>query len=258
MKRYCIGPVILIVLCSVGAAEAKQKNFTLIVDPPDARIRLTFGNGSKDQIYASPARISASLPDDRDAKKKVTVEITRDGFRPKLLQVQDILGDQTLKVALEKIRTRLKFEMVAPDQSSDLRIKNNAAILSLRINEQQMEMSLLNKSAQPVKILWERAGFQDIDNEPLRMMHAGIPYEDRNRVLPFQQIMPYMTLSQIIFPVDRVRFNAQKKQYETISLFPLQDPERLKGKIFELLIPVEINSAIVPFRFKIKIDVIQY
>jgi hypothetical protein len=256
MKHYCIGLAIFIAVSAGSAAEAKQKSFMLVVDPPDARIRLTFGSGLKGQEYSSPARISVSMPD-RDEKKKIAVEITRDGYEPKSLPVQDILGDQTLKVALKKIRARLKFQMIAPEKSSDLRIKNNDAILSLRINEQQLEMSLLNKSAHPIKVLWERASYQDMDSQSHRLMHKGIPYEDRNRVLPSQQIMPYMTLNQIIFPVDQVRFNVQKKLYEPASLFPLQDPGRLKGKNLELFIPVEINSTIVPFRFKIKVDVIR-
>lgn len=85
-------------------------------------------------------------------------------------------------------------------------------------------------------------------------MHSGIHYEERNRSFPYQTVMPFMTIYQAVMPVDLVVHDQQKKGLESQPLFPADAGERMKGKTFELTIPIEVeNKGVVPYTFKVKV-----
>ena len=254
MKRLIVLWVALLALSVTAYAADQQKKLTLTVDPPDAAITVLSGSDLKELSYRSPAKISARLPHDQDLARKAVIMISRERYKTVTIPLRNVRDGDVLKIRLEKeVRTALQFRMLAPAQSDDIRIKDGRVNLALIIDEKQLQMTMTNTSPQPIHILWERASYTDVNRTSHRVMHPGIRYEDRNRSLPLQRIMPFMTVTQAVIPVDLVQANSQKKTAETAPLFPLQTLDRIKGKDFELFIPVLIGTEIVPYRFRIKV-----
>ncbi len=245
--------LVTVLAFSVPAFGNDRKTFTVSVDPPDAAIRVVSGNDLKEQLYRSPATITAIVPGDRELAKKAVMEISRDRCKPAIIPVRSIRNGEVLKIRLEKsVRKSLRFSLVAPTQSPDLEIKDSRITMGLRIDEQQMQLSLTNNTPNAIRVLWERAGYTDVNNQFHRIMHPGIRYQDRNHSLPSQSVMPYMTLHQQIISVDHVVYNPQKKDFEPLPLFALEKTDSLAGKTFEVVIPVAMDSQVVPYRFRVK------
>jgi hypothetical protein len=254
MKRWLISLAVVLVVTALAAASDTRKTFTLSVDPPDALIRVVSGSALNEQRHRSPATITASVPEDRELAKKAVVEITRERYKRVVIPLRNIRDGEVLKLRLEKDGSKtLKFRMVAPAQSGDIRIKDANVDLSFVLNEKQMNMTLTNRTSHPIHVVWQRAVYTDAANTPHRVMHPGIRYEDRNRSFPFQTIMPYMTVHQAVIPVDNVKTSLQKKIEETGPLFPVETLSRLSGKELNLLIPIQIDKDVVQYNFKIKI-----
>ncbi len=239
---------------SVSAFAADRKTFKISVDPADATIRVVSGDDLKEQTYRSPATITATVPRDRELAKKAVVEISRERCKPAIIPVRNIRDGESLKIRLEKsVRKGLKFALVGPTQSPDIEIKDNRVTIGLRIDEQQMQISLKNNTADVIRVLWERAGYIDVDSKFHRLMYPGVRYQDRFQSLPPQPVMPFMTLHQPLIPVDLVTYNPQKKTTEPMPLFSLNNANSLAGKVFEVLIPVAMNAEVVAYRFTIKV-----
>jgi hypothetical protein len=142
-----------------------------------------------------------------------------------------------------------KFILVSPTRSDILRIRDGQVKIDMILDERQMQMSLTNTTAFPIRILWQRAGYTDLAGQYHRVMHPGIKYDDRNRSFPYQTVMPFMTIHQPVLPVDMVLTD-----HTTRPLFPQEDIVRFKGRTFELLLPIEIeNKGVVPYTFRIQV-----
>jgi hypothetical protein len=211
------------------------------------------GSDLKEQQYRSPVRIRAFLPLDRRLAGRAVVRIMRDRFKPKVMPLANIADGEMLRVNLEK-EFRLRFRMTGREKSDELRIRDKAVSLVLRIDEQRMMMSLTNRTSRVMNVLWQRASYTDVNNRIHRIMHPGIRYEDRYGSFPLQQVMPYVTLHQAVIPVDNVALDPEKKAFEILPLFrnPLN---KLGGKELKVVIPIEIESRIVPYTFRVKVDV---
>ncbi len=253
MKRSIIGIIILLASAACASAADAPKNFSITVDPPDARIKVISGTELKEQQYKSPARIEAFLPKNLELAKRAVIEITRDRFKPKVIPLINISDGEVLKVTLEK-EFLLKFRMVGTQQSDDIQIRDGKVSIELRLDEQQMQMNLKNNTPNVINILWQRASYTDVNNRTHRIMHSGIRFEDRDSSFPLQKIMPYVTLHQALIPVDSVALNPRKKTFEIGPLFA--DPKSLNGKEVNVVIPIEIDAKVVPYSFKVKINVL--
>lgn len=259
MKRIGLTLGVLLLLSMPAAAEDRQKQFTILVVPPDAGITVISGsalsrNGLKEQVYRSPAMIKAMVPGDPELIKKAVVKITRDRFKPKILPLETINDGDVLKVDLEK-EFRLRFRMIRPRQSNDILIRDRQVLFGLRVDEENLQMSLTNNTAAVIRILWQRASYTDVHNRTHRIMHAGIPFENRFNSFPFQDVMPFVTLHQVLIPVQNVVLNPQRKEFEVLPMFP-EAGKDLSGKEFKVHIPVEIDGRVVPYSFGVKVDVI--
>jgi hypothetical protein len=259
MKRHLIYVCAVMLLC--GCISDRTKRFTLVVDPPDADIRVVSGNDLKELRYRSPAEITAGLPNDTILEKKAMLEITRDKYKPVVLALRDIKDGDNLRIKLEKaVRYRLKYRLLNPVPSDEIKFQDKVVSVSLIVEDRRFLLNLTNLTSSELKVLWDRAEYTDVKNRQHRLMYSGIRYQDRNNPLPSQLVPPHGSLQEAVMPTSSVVYSQQTKTYENLPLFPLdsESAASLKGKIFYLFIPMGIDRQILPYNFKIEIaDVIK-
>ena len=259
MKRHLIYVCAVMLFC--GCISDRTKRFTLVVDPPDADIRVVSGSDLKESRYRSPVEITAGLPHDTVLEKKAVLKITRDKYKSVVMALRDIKDGDNLNIKLEKaVRYRLKFRLLSPVPSDEIKFQDKVVSVSLIVEDRQFHLNLANLTSSELKILWDRAEYTDIKNRQHRLMHSGIRAQDRNNPLPSQSVPPHDSVQESVMPTNSVVYSQQAKAYENLPLFPLDSESAagLKGKIFYLFIPMGIDRQIFPYNFKIEIaDVIK-
>jgi len=206
--------------------------------------------------YRSPAKITVRIPKDSGLVVKNVVEISKDTYKPWKIQLRDIKEGEVLNIKLDKVVAyRLKYRLISPMPSDEIKFKDKILSLSFMIGEQSFQMSLANLTTYALKILWDRAEYTDVNNRAHRLMHSGIRPQDRNNPIPAQTVPAQGSIQQTVMPISSVIFSQEKKAYENFPLFPLDSDMAagLKGRVFYLFIPVEIDRQIVPYNFKIEI-----
>lgn len=254
MKRYFV--VVCVVFFLSGCASGVKKRFTVVTDPPDASIRVVSGSGLSEDTYESPAKIKVRLPKDSRLLAKNILEVSRDSYKPKKMQLRDIKDDETLTIKLDKVvHYALKYRLLNPGRSDEIKFEDRIISISFSVADQAFQMNLTNLTPYPIRILWDRTEYTDVNNRQRRLMHSGVRYQDRSNPIPAQVVPPKGALQQSVMSVDSVFYNAEKKAYENKPLFPLDSDiaAELKGRVFYLFIPVEIERQIIPYNFKIEI-----
>ncbi len=250
MKKFLIIACALAVAAGCGA----KKHFTVVTDPPDAEI--TVISGDDEQKFAAPARVTARIPSDPELTVKSRMEVKRDKYKTKIISLASIEDGQEVRVKLEKIvHYRFLFKLMSPQQSDDLKYRDRVLAASFSVQERQFEVAIQNFSPKPLKILWEQASYGDYVNRQHRLMHSGVKMQDRSNPIPLQMIQPGEMLKQMIFPVDLVSYSQEKKAYENKILFPVDSDlaQALKGRVFYLFLPVEMDRQIIPYNFRFQI-----
>lgn len=254
MKKGLLFAMMLFVVA--GCAGGVKKNFTVVTDPPDADIKIVSEADRTEQKYSSPARIMVKLPKDHRLQAKISVEVSRDAYKPWKVSLRDVREGETLNVKLEKIvHYLLKYRMIGPVQSEEMKFQDKIISISLGVNDRSFLMSLTNLTQHELKILWDRAEYTDVNNRPRRLMHAGVRFQDRNNPIPAQVIPARGSVQQAVMPATSVVYSEEKKAYENLPLFPLDSETAalLKGRVFYLFIPIEIDRQIIPYNFKFEI-----
>lgn len=260
MKKYLI--IALLCLLASGCTSAViTKNIKVIADPPDSDISVVSGVDLQKQKYRSPAAITVAVPKDPALASKAMLEVSRDKYKLKTIPLRHINDGDTIRVKLEKIITyQLKYRLLVPAQSDEIKFQDKAISISFTIGEQAFQMGLTNRGSQPLKIRWQSAEYTDVHGQPRRLMHSGIPYPERNNPIPDQVVLPGKSLQEAVTPIENVSVSPQTRGYVVKPLF-VRDGDGaagLKGKIFNLFIPIEIDRQIIPYNFKIEIvDVIK-
>jgi hypothetical protein len=259
MRRHMIFACAVIML--FGCISERTKRFTLVVEPPDADIRVVSGSDLKELQYRSPAEITAVLPNDTVLEKKAMLEITRAKYKPVVLALRNIKDGDNLSIKLEKaVQYRLKCRLLSPVPSDEIKFQDKVVSVLLIVEDRQFHLTVVNLTSSELKILWDGAAYTDVKNRQHRLMHSGIRYQDRNSSLPSQPVPPHGSVQEAVMPTSSVVYSPQTKTYENLPLFPLDSESAagLKGKIFYLYIPVRIDRQIFPYNFKIEIaDVIK-
>jgi len=253
MKKGLLFAMTLLLFSGCGGL---RKNFTVVTDPPDADIKIVSESGRTEQKYRSPARITLRAPKDHRLQAKISVEVSRDAYKPWKVLLRDIREGETLNVKLEKIvHYLLKYRMIGPVQSEEIKFQDKIVSISFSVNDRSFLMSLANLTQQELKILWDRAEYTDVNNRPRRLMHSGVRYQDRNNPIPAQVIPARGSVQQVVMPATSVVYSEEKKAYENLPLFPLDSEmaAELKGRVFYLFIPIEIDRQIIPYNIKIQI-----
>jgi hypothetical protein len=254
MKKYLV--LVCALLLASGCASGMKKSFTVIADPPDSDIKVVSGSDLAVEQYRSPAKISVRIPKDSRLLVKNVVEISKAAYKTQKIQLRDIKDGEVLNIKLDKVVAyRLKYRLISPVQSEEIKFRDNILSLSFMIGEQSFEMNLENLTTYPLKIMWGSADYTDVNNRAHRLMHSGVRYQDRNNAIPPQIVPARGSIRQTVMPISSVVYSQEKKAYENFPLFPLDSDMAalLKGRIFYLLIPVEIDRQIIPYNFKIEI-----
>ncbi len=259
MKRYVIA-IVLVALTAAGCASTTAKNFKVFADPADSVISVMSGPGLNESKYRSPATIHAEVPTDPALAARAVLEVKRENYKPMTIALRDIQNGQALNIKLEKIirdmvRYRLTYRLVSPVASQTLQYKDSNISVSFAVSEQEFQMRIENLTFHELKILWERAQYTDVHKQTYRLMHSGIRFQDRHDPIPDQALRAHSALQEAVIPVGKVIFSQQKKTYDVQPLFTLNNDTAagLKGEVFNLFIPIEVNRAIIPYNFKIEI-----
>jgi hypothetical protein len=127
--------------------------------------------------------------------------------------------------------------------------------VAFTVGEQSFNMRFDNLSNRDVKILWERAAYSDVNNQTHRIMPSTVRFPDRNNPIPDQIVLARSSVQEAVIPITNVFLSQAKKGYDIHPLFPLNSDlaAGLKGRSFNLFIPVEVDRAIIPYNFSIAI-----
>lgn len=233
-----------------------SKNFKVITNPADASIKVLSAATQTEKQYSSPAQIEAELPSNPVLASKTVLEVSKEKYKPVTIPLAHIGNGDTLMIKLEKIVAyELKYKLLGPTVAEDLKFKDKFIAIELSVEEKSFLMNLTNVGTEPLKIRWQSAEYTDIFGQPRRLMHSGISYQNRNNAIPDQEVAPGQSLRESVTPIENVVVASQGK-YEVKPLLKV-DPANataLKGKSFNLFIPIEINRQIIPYNFKIEIS----
>jgi hypothetical protein len=250
----------LAAILATGCSSPATINFKVFADPPDSIIKVISGSDLKEQKFSSPAAVTVKVPSDPSLASKAILEVQRENYQPKIIALKDIKPGETLNIRLEQIiqnlgKYSLKYRMKAPEMSNELRFRDQVIAIAFTIGDQSFDISFSNLTDHDVKILWDRSEYSDVNHQAHRIMPSTVRFPDRNDPLPDQIVLAKSSIKEDVIPIANVFLSPQRKGYDIHPLFPLYSDVAagLKGKSFNLFIPVEVDRAIIPYNFKIEI-----
>jgi hypothetical protein len=129
--------------------------------------------------------------------------------------------------------------------------------------DDQLGFDLLNKSASPVRILWDDAAYVDITGQGRRVIHSGVKLADRNSPQAPSVIPSKGRLNDIVYPSDHVSYYGNWSQRPMFPClregYACTDPERRlvaahTGLDYRVLLPVEVGKETYPYTFVFKVN----
>jgi hypothetical protein len=171
-----------------GCISERTKRFTLVIDPPDADIRVVSGSDLKELRYRSPAEITVGLPKDTVLEKKAVLEITRDKYKPVVLALRNIKDGDTLRIKLEKaVSYRLKFRLltctVGCDQFQD------KVVRLTHCRDRRFHLNLANLTPPSSRFLGPR-GIHDVKNRQHRSCTQASAIRTETTPCPPSRFLP--------------------------------------------------------------------
>jgi len=128
--------------------------------------------------------------------------------------------------------------------------------------QEDITFSILNKSDQTMKLIWDDAGFIEPDKSLTKIMHVGVKYADRNNSMPPSIIPRHGKLEDLATPVDRIywregyysKYGSSPGGWENKGIFPwftttmpadsfLIANKKYVGSNVGLLLPLEIEGV---------------
>jgi len=252
--------VFLLVALLAGCSSPIQKQFNVLTDPQDSEIKLISSHGKQEQLYRSPAAITVEVPEDRRLAARMFLDVRKESYHPKTIPLTSISDGDTLMVKLQKIHVQsgnqLFYRLLRPIASAELQFQDKIVAISFAVQEQWFQIDLKNTSSSPITIHWEQSEYTDVYTRGHRLMHSGIHYQNRNNPIPSQLVQPGKSIHQTIIPISNVFLQDTSKGYQIKPLFKIEKDmgAGLKGKTFNIFIPVEINRQIIPYNFTIEIQ----
>jgi hypothetical protein len=254
MKKILVLAAALI--AAAGCAPAvKERQFTLIVDPPDAQIEVIGQGGQPAKPYRSPARIS--IPADQAAAAQSRIVISRKDYKSTVLQLKNMQGDSSIRIKLLKaVQYRLKYSLAGPVNAPDLTFRDNILAVTITPRDLNFDLKIENLAGKPIAMLWDMADYTDARYQRHKIFPSTIKAEERGGRIPAQTIPAGGSLQVSVTPVDALSY-AGEKGYVIKPLFELDNDSALslKGKTVSIFLPIQIDRAIIPnYIFKIKIE----
>jgi len=132
---------------------------------------------------------------------------------------------------------------------------------------------LSNKTSHSIKIIWDETSYVDENGLGHRTMHSGVKYTDRNNPQPPTVVVRKGSVNDVVISSDNVywregyygKYASTPGGWEQLSLFPdyrsglggnqlKSEAEKFKGKTFQLLLPLQIESTVNDYIFTFKIN----
>jgi hypothetical protein len=164
-------------------------------------------------------------------------------------------------------KTQYVFTMTKPNQSVANTFEDEFIKIMFAISPESLRFSLTNKSDNPIKLKWNESAYVDANSESHRVMHAGVRYIERDKELPPTIIPPNAKVSDLVIPVDQVRFGTNKwyesqtdRHWYQKPLFPKPDKKEAsayKGRSFSVFFPLEIDGQVKNYTFTFTIEITQ-
>ncbi len=248
---------LFLLVCALALAAGcavPMKRFSVVVEPPDAEITVIPGGDRPAQKVQSPATIS--IPAEQDATPIARMEVRREGYRPKTVNLAALSDGQAISIQMEKrVHYSLKLRLAGPQISDDLRYRDRLIAASFAYQDRQIDISLQNVSGKQLKILWERAEYLDHLNKSYRMIPTTVRPQDRNNAINPQLIGPGETVTVGVIPVSSIYFSQQKRAYEYKPLMPVDTDAApaLQGRSVYLFLPIEMDRQIIPYNFRLEV-----
>jgi hypothetical protein len=255
MKRILILALALAV--TAGCASGVKKQFTLIVDPPDAQITVIARADQPGASYHSPANISVHIPDNRSTAAQSRVVISRENYKTAVLLLSSVQGSSVRIKLAKALQYRLKYRLLTPVRSDELAFQDRILAVRIMPREQHIDLKIDNLTQKPLTILWDTASYTDASSRQHQIIHSGIKLENRAQRVPPQTIPPGGTLQEWVMPESAIEYLGKKEGYVTKPLFVLDNESALalKGRTVNLFLPVELDRAIIPdYNFSILIE----
>jgi hypothetical protein len=253
MKKILILAIVLLAAAACVAPAVKQ--FTLIVDPPDAQIEVTGQGDQPANPYRSPAKIS--IPADQTVAAQSRIVISRKDYKTTVLQLKNMQRDSSIRIKLLKaVQYRLKYSLVGPVPSADLTFRDNIFAVTITPRDLNFDLKIENLAQKPIAMLWDTADYTDVRYQRHKIFPSTIKAEERSGRIPSQTIPAGGSLQVSVTPVDALSY-AGEKGYVIKPLFDLDNDSALslKGKTVSIFLPVGIDGAIIPnYIFKIRIE----
>lgn len=139
--------------------------------------------------------------------------------------------------------------------SYDKKFEDEKISIKFTIREKRVLFELKNKTDKELKILWEKASFVDIKDIPHRMVGFNNLFTDKMDKRPVQVVHAKGRAKDLIIPLENVELMEEGTWYVS-PLFNLTDDlaHENKGKIFSILIPMEIDDEEINYNFKFRIE----
>jgi hypothetical protein len=125
----------------------------------------------------------------------------------------------------------------------------------------QIAFSLYNKSDFNLKIIWDEAAYIDENGVSRRVIHKGTKYIDRFNPQPPTIVAKNSYIIDLIYPADFIFYD---EGWQEKPIFPYEFTgkrekaqmlaQNYEGKIFKILLPIEINGIKKEYLFAFKIN----
>jgi hypothetical protein len=255
MKRIVILSLVLAV--AAGCMSGTKKQFTLTVDPPDAKITVIDQPDKPGTSYTSPAHISALVPLDPALAGHSRVVISRDDYKTTELLLGSVQGS-SIRIKLAKaLQYRLKYRLLTPTPSDELVFEDRVVAVRITPRESDFDLKIDNLSGRPLTILWDKADYTDVAYRTHQLIHSGIDPKLLGDRIPPQTIEAGGTLRESVMSEDAVVVRKKDKKLVASPLFDLNKESALllKGKTVSIFLPLELDRAIIPtYTFTILIE----
>jgi len=152
-------------------------------------------------------------------------------------------------------RMRWNFVLIKPTPSDDFSYEDESVSVVIKPAPNGIELSLRNKTAEPVTINWNNVSWVDYSGEAHKLIHSRIKLADKEATQAPTLIPPQARINETLFPADHVRSTSSGWHRE--PLWPdlvdiTEDHSRLKGlegTAFSVFLPLEAQAKMRAYSF---------
>jgi hypothetical protein len=139
--------------------------------------------------------------------------------------------------------------------SYDKEFEDERISIKFTFKEKKIYFRLKNKTDDQLKILWDRLSFMDTNGNLQRVTGFKNIFTDKMDKQPVQEIQARSEINDLIVPIDNIELMEEWTWYVR-PLFNHMDEQATtnKGKIFSILMPIEIAGNTIDYNYKFRID----